>query len=154
MGVWIVRFALLWGAVGTFVALWGWFFWVIWTADGAAELSAKAVYVASALGGVLGTFFAVALGIQRKDVTKDVRELRVGETLLGTPDTARKGIGEALATFALIAYAAVGVGALATVLFRSEQSPDSVETVATAFGGLVLVLFTAALAPGQERGAG
>jgi hypothetical protein len=72
--------------------------------------------------------------------------------LIGTETTEEKGRTDALATVALFAYAAVGVAALATVLFKSLQSPAAVETMATTFGGLVLALFAAAFAPGQETG--
>jgi hypothetical protein len=47
------------------VALWIWFFWDIWEHDAKpVHLNAKALYVSSAIGGILGTFFAIAMGVE------------------------------------------------------------------------------------------
>jgi hypothetical protein len=146
----VLRLLVLWGTLGAYLALWAWFFWVVWTTDSQpADLSPKALYAASSLGGILGSFFAVSLGIQRQDVHIDASELRLGRTLLGTP-YGGEGRADAFATAGVYAYAIVGVAALVTVLFRSEQSPESLETMATVFGGLVLTLFASAFAPGQQ----
>jgi hypothetical protein len=149
-GIKLLKFLILWGAVLLFLGLWIWFFWDIWTNDATpVPLNQKALYVASTIGGILGTFFAVAMGVERKDPEKNASRLAPGPTLLGTPGSAQNGITDNLATAAVWAYALVGVGAIVTVFIRSAQSPGAVETLASAFGGFLLAIVTAAFAPGQ-----
>ena len=146
----LLRFVILWGAVLLFIALWGWFFYDIWTNDDEPfDLDATALYVASALGGILGTFFGVSMGIERKDPNKDASRVAPGSTLLGTPTPYDRGVTDSLATAAVWGYALVGLGAIATVLVHSPRTPESVETLATTFGGFLLAIVTAAFAPGQ-----
>ena len=169
----LLRLFVLWGALGVYVVIWVSFFWEIWTAssNSAVDPSPKAIYIVSVLGGVLGTSFAVALGVQREDANEDVSQMRLGNTLVG-PSAGKSTTGqreagaaqsneesansrtptpESIATAALFAYAAVGFAALATVLFRSAQSPEVVESLAVVFTGLVIALFGTAFLPGQER---
>jgi hypothetical protein len=149
-GVKLLRFFILWGAVLVFVALWIWFFWVIWRNDATpVDLNQKALYVASVLGGILGTFFGVAMGVERKDPAKDASNVAPGSTLLGTRTLDHKGVTDTLATVAVWAYALVGILAIVTVFVRSAQCPGAVETLATAFGGFLLAIVGAAFAPGQ-----
>lgn len=148
-GIKLLRFLILWGAVLLFVGLWVWFFRDIWTDDAKpVQLNQKALYVASTIGGILGTFFGVSMGVERRDPKKDARRIAPGTTLLGTPIT-EKGVTDSLATAAVWAYALVGLAAVVTVFVRSGQCPGAVETLATAFGGFLLAIVAAAFAPGQ-----
>lgn len=149
-GIKLLRFVFLWGAVLLFVILWLWFFAEIWTNDDEpVDLDQKALYLASALGGILGTFFGVSMGIERKDPDKDARRAAPGSTLLGTPTPSERGLTDSLATVAVWAYALVGVGAITTVFVHSPRASGAVETLATTFGGFLLAIVAAAFAPGQ-----
>jgi hypothetical protein len=149
-GVTLFNLLAIWGALGTFLGLWISLYVPIWRAgDGPApHLSSTAVYAASVLGGVLAAFFSTALGVQRKDPTVDARALRPGATLLRTDAANPPGIA-AFATTAFWVYAVVGAWSMVTVLFHQVQSPHDVKAMASAFAGVVLTLFTGALAPGQ-----
>jgi hypothetical protein len=150
-GIKLLRFVFLWGAVVLFLGLWVWFFVDIWTKDDEpVDLDQKALYLAAGLGGILGTFFGVSMGVERKDPDKDARKVAPGSTLLGTSTPAEKGVTDSLATFAVWVYALVGLGAIVTVFVHSPRAPGAVETLATTFGGFLLAIVTAAFAPGQE----
>src|SRR3954471_21961158 len=128
-----MRFVLLIGGLLAFVGLYGYFIYEIWDAAGKKppKLDKQLVYIASALGGILGTFFAVALGVQRKDSDINQQELKLGPTLVGES----KQVSDVLATAALWAYFAVGVAAGATALLKTVQTPDSIKAIAATFGG-------------------
>jgi hypothetical protein len=136
-----LRFLFLVGGLVAFAVLYAYFIYEIWTASDntTPDLDKQLVYMASALGGVLGTFFAVALGIQRKDPNVDQRDLKLGSTLLGTT-----GPSEALATAALWLYAAVGLAAGVTAILKSVESPDAIKALAAVFGGYGFAVFSAA----------
>ena len=152
-GVPALKATLLAGAVGTYAGLWVWFFIDIWKAtNGAPNLSSQAVYAVSVLGGILGTFFGVALGIQRKDGTRgaDTNKLQLGRTLLQLdPEPKQRRLDSALATLAVWVYAVMGAFALLTILVHPGETPSSVSTMGAAFGTLVVALFAGAFAPGQ-----
>lgn len=149
-GVKVLKLLILWGSVGVFIGLWLWFFNDIWTIDKQpVSLNQKALYVASAIGGVLGTFFAVSMGVERRDPQKNAMKLAPGSTLLGTPSPQEKGISDSLATVAVWGYGLVGIGAVITLFVHSAESPGAVETLATVFGGYLLAIITAAFKPGQ-----
>jgi hypothetical protein len=154
LGVTFLRLALVVGAIGVYVGLWVWFFVRIWetSGNGPVSLSSKAVYATSALGGVLGTFFAVSLGIQRKDAQRqaDQRRLHLGPTMLGLDASSTSRVPPAIATLAVWAYALVGAWALLTVLIYSNQSGKAVTAMASAFASLVFGLFAGVLTPTQK----
>jgi hypothetical protein len=147
-GVGAIRLLFLVGGLVAFAGLYIYFFVEIWTVDGKKPpaIDKQLVYVASVLGGVLGTFFAVALGIQRKDPDTDHTKLSLGPTLLGTT-----GRGTAIATAALWIYFGVGLGAGVTAIFRSVQSPDSIKALASVFGGYGLAVFSAAFSANPSQ---
>src|SRR5215213_1172423 len=97
-GVKAMRLAFLVAGLLAFLGLYVYFFIKIWDASGKKPpaLDKQLLYVASLLTGVLGTYFAVALGIQRKDPKVDQSKLKLGETLVGA-----EGPGAALGTAAL-----------------------------------------------------
>jgi hypothetical protein len=152
LGLQFLRLLFIVGPIVVFCVLWIIFFVRIWRAgDGPApNLSATGLYVTSVVGGVLGTFFSVSLGIQRKDPHADVRKLRPGRTLLGL-EPGTSNIGTHIATLAVWVYAGVSSFALLTVLVHEVQSPKPVKAMASAFASLVFAMFAAALAPGQDR---
>jgi hypothetical protein len=143
-----LRFVLLWVAVLFFVGCWVWFFWEIWTKDAhPVTLNARALYLSSAVGGVLGTVFALAMGTERTDPDK-TNNLRPGATLIGNPGDDKEWTDH-LASWAAFAYAAVGIGAIVTWVVRSAQSPPAVEALSSVFAGFLVAALGSALAPGQ-----
>jgi hypothetical protein len=143
----------IWGGLALYLVLWITFYIPIWEAgsDGPEQrLSPTAVYGASLIGAVLAGFFGNAVGIQRKDPRADSRRLRPGVTLVRA-NAASPPPRAAFATAAFWVYGAVGAWSLLTVLLYQRQSPPEVKALAAAFGGIVLALFTAALAPGGEK---
>jgi hypothetical protein len=143
----------IWGALAVYLVLWITFYVPIWQAgsDGPEQkLSPTAPYVASVLGAVLAGFFGNAVGIQRKDPSADSRRLRPGATLVRA-NAQSPPTRAAFATAAFWVYGAVGAWSLLTVLLYQVQSPQEVKALASAFAGVVLTLFTAALAPGGGR---
>jgi hypothetical protein len=119
-GVGAIRFLFLVGGLAVFAGLYIYFIVKIWQASAGKppNFDNQLVYVASALGGVLGTFFAVALGVQRQDPQVDHSKLQLGTTLLQKIGA----VGAALATSALWVYAAVGAAAGITVIFTMGLS--------------------------------
>jgi hypothetical protein len=135
---------MLIGCLLVFAGLYVYFIIKVWTADGdqVPDLDNQLIYAASALGGILGTFFAVSLGIQRNDPSTDQSKLHLGPTLVGVD----AGLAPILATVALWTYAAVGVAAGATAIFQAAQTPDPIKAIAATFGGYALAVFGAAFA--------
>lgn len=149
-GVQYFNLLAIWGALAVYLALWITFYVPIWEAGSggpAQKLSSTAVYVASVLGAVLAGFFGNAVGVQRKDPKADSRELRPGATLVKA-DAANPPKKAAFGTAAFWVYGLVGGWSLLTVLLYQVQSPHEVKALASAFAGIVVSLFTAALAPG------
>jgi hypothetical protein len=148
-GVNAIKLFLLLGGLLAFVGLYGYFIVDIWGASGKKppKIDKQLVYIASALGGVLGTFFAVALGVQRKDPATDASSLKLGPTLVGESKT----VSDGLATAALWAYTIVGIVAAGTALIKTVQTPDAIKAVAATFGGYALAVFSAAFAPPQQQ---
>ena len=152
LGVSYFNLLAIWGALAVYVILWITFYVPIWQAGSSGpeqKLSSTAVYVASVLGAVLAGFFGNAVGIQRKDPNADSRRLRPGATLVRANPKNPPGRA-AFATAAFWIYGAVGAWSLLTVLLYQVQSPHEVKALASAFAGIVVTLFTAALAPGGE----
>jgi hypothetical protein len=143
----LLRMLFLLGGLAVFAGLNSWFFWQIWEASGhtAVNLNEQAVYGASAVGGVLGTFFAGALGI---NVAKGGSRQRLDQTLLS--DVWK---GPVLAQLAIWLYAAVGAAALVTVFFNQDQSPESIKALASVFSGFALAVFIATFGLQAQRGA-
>jgi hypothetical protein len=125
-----------------FVGLYVYFFIEIWGVDGNVppDLDKQLVYAASLVGGVLGTFFAIALGVQRKDPDTDQKKLNLGPTLVGEGGK----VSVILANTALILYTLVGVAAVVTAFAKSTQSPDAIKALAATFGGYAFAVFAGA----------
>ncbi|HST16333.1 MAG TPA: hypothetical protein VLK36_01600 [Gaiellaceae bacterium] len=148
-GIRWLRFGFAVAAVLSFVGCWVWFFWQIWTQDGhPVTLNDRLLYFSSAIGGVLGTFFAVEMGI-RQDTGQDssrIATLPTGAALVGRKWDSRVVVWFAVA--AVYAYAAIGLFALVTWAFRSAQSPPAVEALASVFLGFFVAIAGAGLMPG------
>jgi hypothetical protein len=142
-----LKLAFLVGGIAVFAALYSWFFESIWAAHGSPpHLNSQAVYLASLLAGALGTAFAVAVGIQRKDPATNEKKLALGSTLLAS------GWGQVLANAGVWVYALVGVTSLVTVFWNQAESPASIKAFAAAFIGYAVSVFTSALTgPGATQ---
>jgi hypothetical protein len=144
----VVRIAvlvLLFAGVGAFLGLFSYFFYEIWDArfmnppaKKATKLDKDLVYAASLIGGILGTYFAVVIGVQKRDPATNEKKLKVGKAIVPG-----KRVLEALGTFAFLAYLAVGAWALLTFAVCKVQSPDTIKTVAATFGGYIVALMGA-----------
>jgi hypothetical protein len=136
----IVTDLMLFGGVAFFLAAYAYFFWDIWTQKFAnvphlPNFDPDLVYAVGLVGGILGTYFAVAIGIQRTDAS-DKQPLGLGDSLL------KAHVAELLGTIAVVAYFLVGVWSLVTVWFCKEQSPDTIKAFASIFGGYFITLFS------------
>lgn len=143
-----LRAILLWLGVTAFFVGWIWIFIRISRADGKPpKFDRDVLYGISVIGGVLGTFFAVSMGVQRKDPNTDARKLQIGKTLVAGEDTT--ALSARLATWTLYGYAAVGILAIIFSKWKSLESPDLIKGQAATFAGYIAALVTAAFAPGQ-----
>jgi hypothetical protein len=142
-GVKLLRFVLIIGCMLAFAAAYVYAAWQVWTASGdtSADLNKGILYVGAALGSVLGTYFAVALGVQSETSGPD----KIGEAL-----TNAEGPPALLATGALWIYAAVGIGVGVTVVINPGESPQELQALAAVFGGYVLAVFGAVFTPGSS----
>jgi hypothetical protein len=138
-----LRAIFLVGGMCVFAGFNSWFYVQIWQAGSTPpNLSGQAVYGASAVGGVLGTFFAAVLGLQQ---FSNEPESQPGATLL------RDVYGGLwLARIAIWLYAGVGAAALITVFFNQDQSPQSIKALASVFAGFALAIFIAAFSPSTQ----
>lgn len=151
-GVGLLRLLLVLGTLVTYGVLWIIVFWKVWDAGNgpAPTISTTLLYVLGIIGGILATAFAAALGIERKDPTRDPRKLAFGSTVVGTtPD--QRGKATAAATVAVWLYAIIGAWAGLTVLVHQVQSPADVKAIAAAFGTTVVGLVTGSLTPGNTQ---
>jgi hypothetical protein len=141
-GVTFIRALFVVAGLLVFAGLYAYFIIEIWTTDEKKppSLDKQLVYVASLLAGILGTFFAVALGIQAKDPDINQRELKLGTTLVAQ----ERGPGAALGTVALWLFFAVGAASVITAFVKTVESPDSIKALAATFGGYGLAIFGAA----------
>ena len=136
-GMRTLRELLVLGFVAAFVAVYGTFIWRIWEAraDGAAppQFSDGLVSFAGALAGVLGSAFAIALGVAKPDVTERP-EGRMART--------RKRLGgiSLSVTVGIWAYALVGAAAATTALVNLEETPDPIKALSSVFVGYILAL--------------
>jgi hypothetical protein len=170
-GLSILKGLVLYGATLTFTALYGYFIAKIGAAaDGnPPQLDSTMVGAAAALAGVLGSAFAVYIGVptaadtvnegledQLNSTTgkhwyKDrerflVHVRRIFSLEPGGKDVASWPLTAGIWTYALVASAV----AVAYLLNRAE-TPEEIKALAIAFGGYVIALVTAAYGVGTKR---
>jgi hypothetical protein len=133
-GMRTLRELLVLGLVAAFVVVYGSFMWDIWQAcvNGADPpgFNDGLVNFAGALAGVLGSAFAVALGIAKPPVTAPEGRLA----------GARKPFAGLSITLGIWAYAFVGAAAAATALVNMEETPDPIKALSSVFVGYILAL--------------
>jgi hypothetical protein len=154
-GVRTLRVLVAGGGVLLYVGLYAYFIFVILGAeDGAvAEINSDLIYMASAIGGVLATFFAVTLGVRRKDPEVPeggLNNLAMGATVAGGAGAKPGRAMSFVLTLGFWAYALVGVATIVVVYLYSDAAPDIVKGTATAFAGYLLAVLGSAFAPASS----
>jgi hypothetical protein len=138
-GVGALKALLIVGFVLAFVAVYGYFIEKIWTASSGRPPSFDAAIIATAgaLSGILGSGFALALGVARPDDSQAPRFVpaRVADKFKGISITLTLGIW---------AYAIVGGAACVTTLLNTGETPEVVKGLAAVFGGYILTLASGA----------
>ncbi len=139
-GVRTLRELLVVGFVAAFVLIYGDFIVDIWRArkEGAPPptFNDGLVTLAGALAGVLGTAFAVALGVSKP----------AGGTTSGRLASVKSrfaGLSVSL-TLGIWAYAIVGAAAAFTAVINLEETPDPVKALSSVFVGYILALASTA----------
>jgi heme A synthase len=135
--------ALIALGVALFAGLWVNFLWATWRAPAGTTptLNSNAVAVANVFGGILGTAFAVALGInQGEDKNEDVHGSNDAAGVLTTADWSKY-----LVSLSIIVFFIVGIAALAVWLARIDRAPEAVKNFAMVFVGYAASVLAIAL---------
>jgi len=140
--------------IGVFAYFYGAFMWDTWQATEKPpkppKLDPDDIKIATALAGVLGGVFAVALGVERQQQKRDTAATdqpppaakslaTVGKTLTASD----RFLTAVPATLAVWVYFLTGVAAAITWQFNKPVAPAVVKTLAEVIGGYVLALITA-----------
>lgn len=137
----LIVFLVIVVCIAGFVGLWASFVRRTWRAEAPVTLDSVLVGVANTLTGLLGTAFAVALGI---DKTQDDQETVHGPFDVGDIFSSHDWV-ESAASAAILAYFFVGVAVLGTWLVKRTVAPEPVKNFATLFTGYLIAVLTVAL---------
>jgi hypothetical protein len=144
------RLLVVFGGIFAFVGIYVYFLYEVWSVSDTtpADLDKQITYLASAVGGVLATYFAFVLGIrQQDDETRTVREaLSPGDSLQRGPQGVASGRWSLVGSVAFWAYALVGIATLVTASVKGIQTPDTIKATAAVFGGYLAAVFGGYLA--------
>jgi hypothetical protein len=166
-GLSILKGLLLYGATLVFAGFYAYFMAKIASAPSGTPPSfdTTMVSVAAALAGVLGSAFALAIGVPTREQTVnkglesalDALDARKTEKPLSGGARALARTRQALSlepgrrtaasipiTVGIWVYAAVGSAVAVTYFLNQQETPDAVKALAVAFAGYVLALVTAA----------
>ena len=135
--------ALIAFGVAIFAGLWAKFLWATWRAPAgtAPALNSDAVAVANLFGGILGTAFAVALGInQGEDKNEDVHGVNDVAGVLTTAEWSKYFV-----SLSIIVFLVVGMAAVVVWLARMDRTPDAVKNFAMVFLGYAASVLAIAL---------
>jgi hypothetical protein len=165
-GVSVLKGVLLYAAIFTFVGFYAYFIVKISTASGGTPptFDATMVSAAAALAGVLGSAFAVVIGVPT-DPSSTNEQLR---TAMAEAETGRRSkivvaLRKVLSlepshvdkpswplSVGIWAYATVGAAVAVTYFLNQEETPGTIRTLAVAFGGYVIALVTMAYGIGTK----
>jgi hypothetical protein len=155
-GLSILKGLVLYGATLTFAGFYGYFIAEIVTAaDGEPPtFNGAMVAAAAALAGILGSAFALVVGV-RTDVTNEGLERALEDPALkkekktrlrrllslepGGPDKASWPL-----TFGIWLYALVASAVAIVYLVNQAETPEAIKALAVAFAGYVIAFMTAA----------
>jgi hypothetical protein len=139
-GMRTLRELLVLGFVAAFVVVYGSFIWDIWLAriddTDPPRFSDALVTFAGSLAGVLGSAFAVALGVSKPRVAEP-------EGRLAGARKRFSGLSISV-TVGIWAYAFVGAAAAFTALVNLEETPDPIKALSSVFAGYILALASTA----------
>jgi hypothetical protein len=159
-GLPVLKGAVLYGATLTFAALYADFMANIFSAtDGTPPVfDAALVTTAAALAGILGSAFALAIGVPTTDAsTNSHLGIKDGKK----PKTAREKLVVLIRkifsidpsavdkaswpmTFGVWAYAIVGTAVAITYVLNPGETPEAIKALAVAFAGYAVALVTTA----------
>jgi hypothetical protein len=166
-GLSVLKGLLLYGATLVFAGFYAYFMAKIASAPEGRPPSfdPAMISVAAALAGVLGSAFALAIGVPTREQTVN-RGLQSDLDALDAPEPEKRLSGgarvlarirQALSlepgrrtaasipiTVGIWVYAAVGSAVAVTYFLNQQETPDAVKALAVAFAGYVLALVTAA----------
>ena len=159
-GLPVLKGAVLYGATLTFAALYADFMTNIFSATNGKPpvFDAALVTTAAALAGVLGSAFALAIGVPTTDASTN-KDLGIAEgkanktrpeklvvlirkTLSIDPSAADKPSWPM--TFGVWAYALVGTAVAITYVLNPGETPGAIKALAVAFAGYAVALITTA----------
>jgi hypothetical protein len=138
-GMRTLRELLIIGFVLAFVAVYADFMRDIWRAGEGdpPEFNDALVTLAGSLAGVLGSAFALSLG-----VAKPPGEVKAGRL---SARVKRPFAGLSLSvTLGIWAYALIGALAAATTIFNIDETPEAVKALSSVFVGYILALASTA----------
>jgi len=150
---------VLYGAILTFAGLYLDFIVQITTARPGitAKLDATLVSAAAALAGVLGSAFALEIGVSTPDSSANHNLDHALDQASTRTQRAATRIWQALSlepkstssaswpkTFGIWIYALVASAVAITYVLNQNETPGTIKTLAVAFGGYVIALVTAA----------
>jgi hypothetical protein len=153
---------ILYGAVFSFAGFYAYFMERIATAATGKppHLSTAMVGAAAALAGVLGSAFALVIGVPTEATNEDLGAAmadrdRSGRTRLRrvfSLEPARRNLASWPLTFGIWIYAAVATATAIVYLINSSETPAGVRALAIGFAGYVLAFMTAAYGIATKKG--
>jgi hypothetical protein len=163
-GLSVLKGLVVYGATLTFAALYGYFMAKIAAAanNTPPNLSNAMVAAAAALAGVLGSAFALVVGVPTDATNEDLSKALADQTdpkkqrllflrkILSLEPGGRK-LPSGPLTFGIWAYAIVA-GAVAIVYILNQgETPEAIKALAIAFAGYVIAFMTAAYGIASKR---
>ena len=154
---------MLYGATLTFAAFYAYF--IVEIADASSgqppTFNGAMVAAAAALAGVLGSAFALYIGVPTEAVNQDLTEAiaREGRSpqkrtqlrKLLSLEPAAAGAASWPLTFGIWVYAVIASAVAITYFLNQNETPDPIKALAVAFAGYVLALVTAAYGLASKR---
>jgi hypothetical protein len=172
-GLSVLKGLVLYGATLAFAGLYAYFMEQIWsTSQGTAKFDAAMVGAAAALAGVLGSAFALVIGVPTdatnaglaKDNAKVKDPKGRWQKDAKPKDLARFVLRRLLSlepgdthwaswpmTFGIWMYAAVASSVSITYLLNQSETPKDIKALAIAFGGYVITFVTAAYGTAAKK---
>jgi hypothetical protein len=153
-GLSVLKGLLLYGATLTFAAFYGYFMTKIVAAghNHPPQLNSAMVSAAAGLAGVLGSAFALAVGLPSGPTNDDL-----GAAISADPKRRRTQLRKLLSlepgnadsaswpmTFGIWVYAVVAAAVAIVYLLNQGETPPTIKALAIAFAGYVLAFVTAA----------
>jgi len=173
-GLSVLKGLVVYGATLTFAGLYAYFMEEIVTAASKTppDLNGAMVSGAAALAGVLGSAFALIMGVPirttNEALARDLapardpdRDNRLDPKKLPTKTRLRRALSLEPGgtdqpswpqTFGVWMYAAVASAVAIVYVLNQAETPDAIKALAVAFGGYVIALMTAAYGLGSGRG--